>query len=329
MFEMTPSSENTLASNWPSESARSKRAAKWATFFALTLLVHALFFTGLRRLYWLPASPAPRMQIETIDPTKLEAIRKKWSQEQQKQLLLNKNPNSPKDVEAPKDARYFSDRNIRVEKEQKARQTNILPKPGGPVAREAPPVQAPAPEIRSPKREAKRELPKLGRIGIPFRLTPSNSRAQPAPARPQATAEQGGDQAVRDKLPEGSENLLNAQESVYYSFYSRIYETIGPIWQSRTRETTYRARLRPGEYSTVVDVILNRAGDLIEIRHLQDTGIAQLDQDVDLSWRRIDRFPNPPQALLNEDGLLHMVWTFTVSVGAGGLEFLPPERVVY
>jgi len=286
----------------------------WLGIWLLAIAVHLVFF--LTRVDWSsPVTPA-RVEIESIDNKRLEAIRKQWSDK--KQFLLNKDPSAPKSAEAPpKDARYESDRNQRVEKEQKARNTQVVPRAGAPSSSEKSARTAEKPHKQVPS------IPKLQNMGIPFRLE------QKAAEKPQtAQAEPAGDQYVREKLPEGSENLLNTQESVYYSFYSRIYNAIGPIWESRTREITYRRFLRPGDYATVVDIVLDSKGELLAIRHLQDSGIPELDHAVDSSWHRMKRFPNPPRGLMNPQNELHMVWTFTVHIDeSAGIQYMPPERL--
>ncbi|HAR42884.1 MAG TPA: hypothetical protein DCS07_09695 [Bdellovibrionales bacterium] len=298
------------------------RWKQWLGIWFLALLVHVGFF--LTQFQWtLPVSPQ-RVEIESIDTHRLEKIRKQWNTK--KQFILNKNPTLPKaDAPPPENARYESDRNQQVKTEQKARITEVVPKAGTPGAQQAPNIPKQVTE-KSARQSAKRALPipKLQNFGIPFRL----SAPKAAAAVPQSTREQAADQYLNEKLPEGSENLLNTQESVYYSFYSRIYNAIGPIWQSRTREITYRRFIRPGDYSTIVDVVLDPEGELLAIRHLQDSGIPELDHAVDSSWRRVNRFPNPPTGLLNEQKELHMVWTFTVHIDEGaGIQYLPPERI--
>ena len=138
----------------------------------------------------------------------------------------------------------------------------------------------------------------------------------------------GGDQAIVDQnLPLGGENLLNTQESVYYSFYSRLYESVGPLWQSKIRAVPYHRKVPPGEYTTVVDVVFDRAGYLIAIKRLQSSGIEDFDQVAENSWKKIGRFPNPPTGLLNAEGEVHTGWSFTVRVEDGfRLQYLPPER---
>lgn len=222
----------------------------------------------------------PQIEVQRVDSHQLEAIRRQWKA---KELLLNKNPLLPKSKDTPPpDAKYLSDRNIRVKKEQRSRSQDVLPRQSAP----------------------------LSQLGI-------------------SKAQSGADQAIRDQqLPQGSENLLNSQESVYYSFYARLYEAIAPIWQSRIREVPFRRRILPGDYSTQVIIVLDQFGNLLQIYREQSSGVREFDEAVNQSWQKIERFPNPPRGLLNSKNQVQIGWVFTVQVNPGArLQYLPPERL--
>ena len=286
----------------------------WITIGILTLLWH-LFLLWLKPV-WQTAPAPPRVEVQQIDPAKLDAIRKQW-RNQEKRLLINKDKSKPIEQEAPPNARYMSDRNTKVEKEQRARETNVIPKP-----KSAPPA-----EKSPPQEKTRTKIGTLGNFGVPFRLTP-NPPTPPHPEYQSQPESEGGDQALNDKtLPQGSENILNTQESIYYSFYARIYDAIGPIWQSRIREVPGRRQVAQGDYTTTVDIVFDRDGNLIGINHIHDSGVREFDAAVDTSWRRIERFPNPPKGLLDKDGQVHMGWTFTVQVGPEfNIDSRPPSR---
>ena len=295
------------------------RRRVWIAIALLTLLWHLLL--ALPKFDWAPAVAPERVSVKMVDPKKLDAIRKQWKN-RDKQLLLNQNSTLPKEnVQASEDARYLSDRNRKVERETRAREMTTVPKPGTPNA-----VPAPAPQPTA----AAKPLLHLSKLGIPWRFapTPQEKRAQEQQRERQRTGTEGGAQYLREKnLPESAENMLNTQESVYYSFYARLYQSIAPLWQSHIREVPRRRRVQEGEYTTQVDVVMDRSGNLLEIRRLQGSGIAEFDQAVDTAWHKMANFPNPPAGLLDERGEVHTGWTFTVMVGQGfNLESLPPER---
>lgn len=303
----------------------------WILIVLLTLLIHFLFF--LTHVDWGTPKAPPRVEVQQVDPQKLEQIRKRW-REQEKNILIDKN--QPKSDQAPDNARYMSDKNIRVEKEQRARDHVIQPKPGANTQTQdrTKPQIAPRPEIKAqPKPQTHAHgLPQLGNLGVPFRLNEQSKQSpkQRAQTAAGAYSPPGGEQYIDDKnLPVGSENLLNAEESVYYSFYARLYDAIGPIWASRLRELAGSTRVQPGDYTTAVDVVLDKEGNLVEVRIMQSSQVRAFDDAVNTSWAKIGKFPNPPSGLIKEDGKVHTGWNFTVQVGqggGGGLMLMPPER---
>lgn len=301
---------------WRPRSARTV----WVLAAILALLFHVLLLTpkipGL--LFNSSALTPPRVDIKHVDPRKLEAIRKQWRQ-REKQLLLDKNLKAPTADEAPTDARYMSDRNIRVDKETRAKHATAMPKAGAPGEPRAPTQPRPRERERS-------RIPELGNLGVKLPAAPKET---PPPRQAAASgAQDGGAQALRDPtLPESGENMLNAQESVYYSFYARVYEAVVPVWQSSVRAAARSIRLQPGEYTTRVDVVLDAHGNLVGVQEISGSGILAFDEAVQTAWRKLQRFPNPPGDLLNEQGQVHTGWSFTVQLNQGlNLEILPPER---
>ena len=116
---------------WLTSRQPTRRWAVWSAALVLTILLHALV------LKWWPHFQAPeiklppRVDLQMIDPAKLAAIKKQWTGE--KALPPRQRQKSAQGkIKAPSDARYISDRNIHVEKEQRARETNVIPKLGRP-----------------------------------------------------------------------------------------------------------------------------------------------------------------------------------------------------
>lgn len=318
------SQANGLAAFGFTNEIKHSRSKVWLTVILLALLVH--LFASLTQINWGPNAAPLQVDIHPVDPAKLDAIRKQWSR--QKSILIDRDKSRPNEVSAPKDARYFSDKNIRVEKEQRARETQVLPHAGAQGPRSE---QASQKKIQPSAQTKSNPLPLLGNLGVPLHLDRRSLPATKDNLRQvrQNAGEEGGDQAVLERdLPQGSQNLLNAEESVFYSFYSRMYEAIAPVWQSRIREVANTTRVAAGEYTTSVDVVLDPSGNLIAVRRIHSSGIASFDRAVDDALAKTGHFPNPPKELLNPAGEVHTGWTFTVSLQQGtGYNFLPPERV--
>src|SRR5690606_9180654 len=120
---------------------------------------------------------------------------------------------------APEEARHASDKNRRVEREQRARRTDVVPSGGRPKPR--------SPERAGEGKETK-PLPKLSHLGVPYAPAAEPERSTRAddadrPFRDEALVDE-------DQLPVGGENLLNTQESVFFGYFARMKEALGPQW---------------------------------------------------------------------------------------------------
>lgn len=285
---------------------------RWLFPLLATLILHLMFFQVLPALLraFLPSggSTLRRAEVSTISPGDLEKLRERIRSTDAKRLLIDKSrPDVEPEDQKFKDAETISSRNQRVKKETRAREnTATVPRPDGGSG-----------------------TPPLSSLGVPLPgVNGKKSASRPSSRRGGPGTEPGARQNILDDgLAEGAENLLNTRSSRFYSFYSRIYESIGPLWESRAREVPRQNRLTPGDYITKVEVILDQQGNLRDLRIFESAGVRAFDQAVLDSWRKLERFPNPPRELLEKDGLLHMGWTFSFRLENGaGVRFLPPRR---
>ena len=321
---------------------------RWILGLLLALVAHYLIlqYPGM----FLPKFSAPaRVDLVDVSPEKLDAIRRQWKD---RPILLNTDPTA-KDpaAKSPENARYDSDRNKTVPKEQRARVTNVIPKPGTATGMDQAVKSKSAVEknvsrerVQTENPEKKIALKNLSNFALRPEDSPStlNARrrqqqnASAAAPNSQSNTDsnemgesaRGGDQALLDQdLPEGDRNILNTQESRYYSFYARIHETIGPLWQSLVGRIITSKPFNGGEYLTRVEIVLDADGTYVESRILQSSGSRDLDQVIHEAWKRIGRFPNPPRDLLDGNGQVRMGWTFNVRLDQQtGVQFAPPRR---
>ncbi|MBS1961196.1 MAG: TonB family protein [Bdellovibrionales bacterium] len=297
---------------------------KWVLVAVLALLLHVVGFYFSP--HWFRPIPPPPVEVERIDPAKLAKLKNQWKQ---RSLLIDKTPGAPKQTEAekkanaPTDANYESDRVRKVEHETRARVQDMNPGKSGNAKDRESAKKRPA----NPAKQTKIPLANLSNfkgLPVPGPRPEERTAEEETRGRPGETSDQFlGDRTV----PEGAENMLNTAESVFYSFYSRMYEQIGPLWQSTVSERVYRKRPPPGEYVTFADVIFDADGNFEEARIERSSGIEEFDTAIPAAWRRIPRFPNPPRGLLQADGKIHMGWSFTVRIVEGApFQYLPPER---
>ncbi len=294
--------------------------ARWSWLVALAVLLHLVAFQLLPRLFTPP--PPPPIEVQQIDASKLAAIKNSWKE---RGFLVAKDPAKPNTNEAaPKNARYESDRNQTVEKEMQGSKTNVVPNqsgdPAGAGDKDGAKKHA---DSSRPSQVKKIPLSNLSNFqGLPIPGPRPDESGAARRGRPGETADQN---LADPNLPVGAETMLNTVESVYYSFYSRLYEQIGPLWQSRVRAIS--GSVGPGEYITIAEIVFDADGNYVETNIQRSSGVPALDGAIHASWRQIPRFPNPPRDLVQRDGKIHMVWTFNFLVdGSRQWQYVPPER---
>lgn len=269
--------------------ARSPRWTPLAIFLALLLHLGMLFLPWNR---WLEsARPAEDeiLPVQVLDPATVEQMRANHRR------LLHENRAAPESLDAPQDARFESDRNVRVEREQRARDGEAL------------------------ARRARANPADLSRFGVGL---------QPPLSAARAPAGANAEKFLDDKdLAIGAENMLSSVRSVYYSFFARLEQETLPVWQSSVRALSEAVAFPPGEFTTVIEVVLRDDGALEDIRTLVSSGYTQLDRAAEHSWRKLERYPNPPKALLEKDGRLRMRWGYKVINETNAFRVLPPKRL--
>lgn len=297
----------------------SSRNSRWLICALLALAFHILLLV-FRPDFLSPPQPLP-VELGGIDQQTLDAVKKQWTK--QDRFLISNAVKDP-DATAPKDARFSSSENRSVEKEMKARDRFTTPKtgilgPGIPNAGVTNPKTKPIPLAK---------LSNLTDIADPLR------RPKPVPNDESPEGEREGkkgggeSQYVDDDVPMGAENILNTAESIYHSFYSRMYESIGPAWSSRIREVTTRVQLKQGIYETLAEIRFDSDGNYIGYELIRSSGIDAFDEAVPYAWKKLPRFPNPPKHLIGPDGILRMKWAFTVYYQQDtGFQFAPPQRI--
>lgn len=287
-----------------------RRRAPWIVLLALLLNFAAIYYVP--RLPSL-ATPMP-VDLTPVSAESLEKLKQQWKKLEQRPMVSVNDDRHVVD-KPPPNARYDSDKNRKVERETRARRGDVIARRGG--------HGVPQPEVR--KQMPPKKMPALSDLGVGL--------PKPRPQTPPASAGSGrglsNEQNLADKnLAEGDQNVLNTQESVYYSYYARISEQIGPLWQSIVRQTARMLRLKPGSYVTVAEITLDEDGNFVGIDYKQSSGNPQVDRAVEEAWKKAPRFPNPPQGMRGEDGRVHMVWSHQLDVDESfGIQYQEPERL--
>ncbi len=123
---------------------------------------------------------------------------------------------------------------------------------------------------------------------------------------------------VPDDVEIGSFTALNTDRYLFYSFYARIEDLIRFRWESSVKnalEVTPRARLAASvrsRWTTQMEVQLNARGELQKVLIMKESGLPAFDQAATQAFTEARYFPNPPTEMVEEDGLIHLKYSFTV-----------------
>ncbi len=316
-------------------------------FLTLSVFFHLGFFLALEyfgQIQFL-AALRPSHSIEFEDKTKdlytqIELIE---SEDERLQLVEQKIQN-PQD-KAPKEAKFLSKNNQKVEKETQAKRTgkfnesdsqnpysaptqaspSILQKPNPQQLAKQPPPQA-RPKTASTQTPTKNNP--LGLLGIEENWTQPQFKPKQLTSGLQAPGSAGspnlGPSQSEDFLPDtekGSSTRLNSKKFVYYGYFMRIRDQLRGHWNPKVR---YKVRLlhRQGrqvalesDKMTSVRVTLDPGGFVKKIELLKSSGIPDFDDAALTAFRDASPFPNPPKGL-SKDTKIQFFWDFVVQ-GAG------------
>lgn len=111
-----------------------------------------------------------------------------------------------------------------------------------------------------------------------------------------------------DYLPnvrQGEKTQLNAKEFMFASFWFRVQRQVEPFWVKRINQVVV-ADLQKRDYGTRVNVTLSPDGNVVAVDIGHSCGIAGWDRAVVTAFNEAGPFPNPPKALVERDGFIHM-----------------------
>ena len=131
-----------------------------------------------------------------------------------------------------------------------------------------------------------------------------------------------GTSRIGESLPQdvqiGSFTALNTDRYLFYSFYSRVEELIRYRWETSVQNALSvipRERLEAnirGRWTTQLEVILNPKGEFVKVLVMKEAGVAHFDQAAIRAFMDARYFPNPPKEMIEDDGLIHLKYAFTV-----------------
>jgi TonB family protein len=139
-----------------------------------------------------------------------------------------------------------------------------------------------------------------------------------------------GVSTVGQTLPQdvriGSFTALNTDRYLFYTFYARIEESIRFRWESRVEQAIRNlgpaamVNLGNRNWVTNVEFLLDSDGYLKKAIIMKESGVMSFDSSAVRAFQEAAVFPNPPQEMIQDDGFIHLQFSFTVN-------FRPPTLV--
>lgn len=131
-----------------------------------------------------------------------------------------------------------------------------------------------------------------------------------------------GFSSVGEALPQnvrvGSFTALNTDRYLYYTFYARVEELVRYRWESRIQKAinsfdpNLRMQLADRNWITHAEFFLDKKGNLVRAVMMKSSGVRLFDNAATEAFLDAKIFPNPPLEMANEDGLIKLVFSFTV-----------------
>jgi TonB family protein len=120
-----------------------------------------------------------------------------------------------------------------------------------------------------------------------------------------------------DDVDEGQGTFLNTREFKYASFFNRVKQRVGEVWNPgdplRRRDPEGRIYAYKDRY-TVLNVVLDKRGSLTGVTIERSCGVDFLDQEAVAAFERAQPFPNPPPGLVGSAGDVRFNFAFFLEV---------------
>ncbi|MBL7672198.1 MAG: TonB C-terminal domain-containing protein [Bdellovibrionaceae bacterium] len=134
-----------------------------------------------------------------------------------------------------------------------------------------------------------------------------------------------GASSVGEDLPTdvsiGSFTALNTDRFTFYSFYARIEELVRFRWETKVKEAIESFNqpflvnvVLKKNWVTKVEFLLTPHGEIHQAKVIHESGVVKFDQATVWAFRDARIFPNPPQEMIEDDGFIHLNYSFTVQL---------------
>jgi TonB family protein len=125
-------------------------------------------------------------------------------------------------------------------------------------------------------------------------------------------------------VEEGEGTFLNARGFKFASYLNRVKETVGRVWAQKVQDAQMKRDPTGRIYSfkdrrTVVEYVIDKDGEVKDVKVEDSSGVGYLDEVAVDAFKQVQRFPNPPAGLINEDGTVKLNFSFVLIGDSGGI----------
>ncbi len=259
-------------------------------YITLSLLLHAV---AASYLYLMSLYPVAPIEIK--------------SNEIEVQYVLKDTPNDAKqiaesekstDEREPEKKAFLGERSQRVQKESKAA-----------IVKSFKVAQGSASQSAGAESEQKPPLD-ISALGLKANLIPLGHLA------PGSRGQVASSNDYLKGVSIGAQTLLNTKEYVYFSFYQRVRKQLEQYWEPSLRDKLFKMVARgrtiasETEHATRLYVVLDAVGKIRKIQVKGTSGVMDLDDAAVEAFNKAGPFPNPPQGLTDQEGIVRIEWEF-------------------
>ena len=313
-----------------------KFKARFKNVFTLALLVSLLLHVGVLLKTVDFSDFKTSVASKKKEEKRIKVVVRKKKSEDKKQIVQSQK--DKKDAERPKESRFLSHSNNKVDREVVSKKVGKFKEAGkGSKASASTPSseQQKQPQMRPHKKalsknaRKKSTTPKKLSWEALAKASQKVAKNNLKRAKRSINSKKGLKHGKRGKtglgrtndhiedIPLGDMTKLNTVEYKYYGFYNRIREKLEQYWGKTLKEKAkalYQSKGRvPASENKITSLVvtINNKGEIVDIAIKSTSGVRAFDEAAIESFSKAGPFPNPPNGMV-KNGHAEIEWGFVV-----------------
>lgn len=272
--------------------------------FIVSLLIHLVAFLTLK---WIPDTNSENKDVVEIE---IQDFNKPQSKNKKSVILQPEIPQDLLTQEKNDQLRFESekDQNVKVQTQAKnlGATKNSIKSKASETKNQA---------NQNTKEDISKYLPEKNADYFFNKKTKNSQNYIPTPNQESTIG-----QVLPDEVQIGEFTALNTDRNIFYSFYKRIDDMIRFPWETAVKNSiqntspqVFRDNTR-GQWNTQLEVVVKPNGEIKSVNLLKSSGFKGFDEAAIQAFRQARLFPNPPQGMIKEDGLIRLSYSFIIRI---------------